>query len=352
MLYRMELILQRRHSPKYPDQGKGPNFLKCRGKCKLRAVGYDDSGQRVRRSLETRDLARAARTLAAIQYKQKVPSPRKSVIDAIAAFEQHKSDRAPETIRKYKRVLRVLRTYCDRRGLFLLPQLTVETLDEYVLERRRLNVTWLKEIEILRQFFNFCVKRKWIDDNPALEIERPRLRDRDDIVPYTPEEVQKIIAACEQIGRDTYERRRARAMVLLMRFAGLRISDVVTLSRDHVQGEYLQKRAIKNGAKLQILLEPVVLDALEVLPHPKAAPRNSRFYFASGTASVRSLVKGAERTLAAVFKRSGVEGAFAHRFRHTLASELLGKGESIEVVAAILGDTPAVIRKHYAKWTP
>ena len=54
----------------------------------------------------------------------------------------------------------------------------------------------------------------------------------------------------------------------------------------------------------------------------------------------------------AVFKRSGVEGAHPHRFRHTLASELLGKGGSIEKVAGILGDNPATIRRYYAKWTP
>ena len=48
----------------------------------------------------------------------------------------------------------------------------------------------------------------------------------------TQSEIVKIIAACDQVGRNSYERRRARAMVLLMRFAGLRISDVVTLSRD------------------------------------------------------------------------------------------------------------------------
>ena len=54
----------------------------------------------------------------------------------------------------------------------------------------------------------------------------------------------------------------------------------------------------------------------------------------------------------AVFKRSGVAGAHPHRFRHTLASELLGKDGSIEKVAGILGDSPATIRRYYAKWTP
>ena len=33
-------------------------------------------------------------------------------------------------------------------------------------------------------------------------------------------------------------------MTLLMRYAGLRISDVVTLEREHIQGQYLVKRAV------------------------------------------------------------------------------------------------------------
>ena len=53
----------------------------------------------------------------------------------------------------------------------------------------------------------------------------------------------------------------------------------------------------------------------------------------------------------AVFERSGVTRAHCHRFRHTLASEHLGKGGTLEEVAAILGDSPATIRRYYAKWT-
>jgi hypothetical protein len=63
---------------------------------------------------------------------------------------------------------------------------------------------------------------------------------------YTRHEIFKISAACSEIGRSSYERRRARAMVLLMRYAGLRISDVVTLERNHIRGTYLMKRAVKN----------------------------------------------------------------------------------------------------------
>jgi integrase len=42
--------------------------------------------------------------------------------------------------------------------------------------------------------------------------------------------------------------------------------------------------------------------------------------------------------------------AGAHRFRHTLASGLLGIGASEREAADVLGISPAIVRKHYAKW--
>jgi len=64
-------------------------------------------------------------------------------------------------------------------------------------------------------------------------------------------------------------------------------------------------------------------------------------------------VKGiAERTLTAVFKASGVPGAHARRFRHTLATNVLARGARLEDIAEILGNSPAIVYKHYAQWSP
>jgi integrase len=46
-----------------------------------------------------------------------------------------------------------------------------------------------------------------------------------------------------------------------------------------------------------------------------------------------------------------VKKAHAHRYRHTLATRLLAEGASFERVADILGNTPAVVQKHYGKWS-
>lgn len=53
-----------------------------------------------------------------------------------------------------------------------------------------------------------------------------------------------------------------------------------------------------------------------------------------------------------MFEASLVPRAHAHRFRHTLATELLGSGASFEEVADILVNSPEIVRKHYAKWSP
>jgi integrase len=249
-------------------------------------------------------------------------------------------------------VLSFLAEHCEGAHIQYVDQNSFETMDAYALWRDKTNWTWIKEIEILRQFFEFCKDREWIRMNPAKALKRPRLLEANDVVPYTLDQIVRIIVACDEIGRAKYERLRARAMVLLMRYAGLRVSDVVTLSRDHINGNRLEKRAVKNHRMIRVELPPEVLRALEMLPHPKAASRNCKLYFSSETASLRSLVKGAQRTLAAVFERARVPGAHPHRFRHTLASELLGKRATVEEVAGILADSPATIRRHYAKWTP
>lgn len=317
----------------------------------MRAVGTNEAGERIRRTLKTRDLGRAARRLTEMQDNG-FGRPKKPIKDAIASFQRQHDGNSEETKRRYSRLLKYFTDFCAQEGLNYIDQLGVETLDRYAVLRSKCK-SWIKDVELLRQLFEFCRDREWTTKNPARALKVPRLLEANDVRPYKPAEIIKIIAACDGIGTSSYERRRARAMILLMRYAGLRISDVVTLTRDDIRGNRLEKRAVKNKRMIRLELSPAVVQALEVLPHPREAARENKRYFYSDATGMRTLVKAAWRTLRAVFKRSGVVGAHPHRFRHTLASELLGKKDgSIEKVAAILGDSPAIVRRYYAKWTP
>jgi site-specific recombinase XerD len=66
----------------------------------------------------------------------------------------------------------------------------------------------IRTIETLRQFFGFCKERNWTDDNPAKRIKSAKNIKTAEVVPYTPDQLTCIIAACDGIGKAPYERRK------------------------------------------------------------------------------------------------------------------------------------------------
>ena len=85
---------------------------------------------------------------------------------------------------------------------------------------------------------------------------------------------------------------------------------------------------------------------------PQGADADCEYFFWTGLGSREGHIKTVDRTLEAVFRKSQVPNAQAHRFRHTLATEILIAGGTIEDCANILGDSPEIIHKYYAKRSP
>lgn len=340
-----DLYLVRLHSDTCPHRKKGQRFLNC--KCTL---GVDGTlkGKRHRRSLNTRNLDKAYRKLAAMErpdYRELKP-----IQDAIEAFKSSKEDVGHGTKRNHRRVLENFLRIAKLDGITKLDDVEIETVDLFRTKRPISATTWTKELAILRNFFSFCVSRKWMPSNPAKEVRTPKTKAKPK-EPYTQEEVVRILSACDQLGRGPYERSRARAMVLLLRYTGLRISDVATLARDRVRDGRIYLHTMKNGKNIFLPIPPLLRETLDALPIPKGTKGQSKYFFWSGNGTTRAVIRGATRTLARVFELSGVEGAHAHRFRHTLATALLEKGWTTEDVSDVLGSTPEIIRKHYAQWT-
>ena len=348
------LTIWRRHTANCPHGHKGRAYLKCN--CPLWADGYVNGKRTLRQSLGTRDMARARKRATALEDPEApahVP-----VKTAVARFLEHCRDLEESTRRKYKNTLTRLQEFADARQIDAVGEMTTEILDAFRAARKIGPVTGSKELATLRQFFGFCFDRRWIAENIAKRIKGPKNLKPNDVEPYTANEVTKIIAACDTFGRASYERLRARGMVLLFRHTALRIGDVAMFARDRVtwdpEGECWRVflHTEKTGAPVFLPIPDAVKQALDAVPAPRGAEVDPKYYFWNGITSKRAVKGIAERTLAAVFKESGVKNAHAHRFRHTLATELLGRpGATFEVVADILGNSPAIVRKHYAKWS-
>jgi len=126
--------------------------------------------------------------------------------------------------------------------------------------------------------------------------------------------------------------------------------DVTTLAKSAVHNGFLHVQRNKTGRPVYLKLPENVSTALEAVPIPDGAEANCPYFFWDGHGTKENAAKATNMFLWRVFKRSGVVGARPHQFRHTLATEILGNGGTAEDVASILGNSPAIVRKHYALW--
>ncbi|HXA67382.1 MAG TPA: tyrosine-type recombinase/integrase [Bryobacteraceae bacterium] len=346
------LTIWRRHTANCPHREKGRGFLKCN--CPLWADGYLEGKRTLRQSLKTRDMARAR--AKAVAMESPVAGVNKPIPDAVKAFFEHCQSEGLKgtTISKYRNALGKLADFCETERVDFLEELKTEKLDQFRAGRGIQQITACKELEILRAFFGFCVDRNWMKENPGKKIKLPRNLKPNEVVPFTPAEVAAILMACDRIGKKPYERLRARAIILTLRYTALRIGDVSLLARDRISIDgdkwRIFIRTEKSGQPVFLPVPPDLKAALDCVP-PPLSNINSRYFFWNGTGKPKTHKAHIDRCLRVVFKESGVPGAHAHRFRHTLATELLGRGASFEDVADILGNSPAIVRKHYGKWS-
>jgi site-specific recombinase XerD len=388
-----ELYAYRRHLRRcrfFGPGGRDARADKCN--CPFHVDGRHD-GERVRDSLHTRSRQIAERRLSELIQTlnasakeradvERYPTPasaatvppQRTITEAVDRFLEtrgaidqsgkYRGDVEYGTWRKYRKTLRLLASFCEGKGARPLVDVSVEVLEDFRHSRIISLVTWSVELQTLRTFFSYCVSRKWITTNPASELKAPRNLKPNDVVPYTLQEESQILTACERIGGgkynrsgERYEQLRARAMIMLLRATALRVSDVSTLQKDAVSWDQesstwrVRLRTQKSGEPVYLPIPEELKLILDALPLPRNAAQDCAYFFWNGQTSRRAVVGIAERTLAAVFKKSGVKSAHAHRFRHTLATRLLAEGATFEQVADILGNTPGVVRKHYGKWS-
>ena len=361
------LSLWRRHESKCPYKGKGRVWTKCQ--CPVWCDGELD-GKRVRKSMETRDWARATRNLVKFEdptyglvrciqpgCMELVNSGRcerhtRTIGRAIAAYHDAHQDVSEGTRRNRRRVLRVFEHFIAGRALKNCDEIELEHLIALRSVRTISPRTWTKELEILRHFFRFCLDNDWIARNWAERVPMPKNLKPAPREPYQPNEVASMIAACDTFGRGPYERLRARATILLLRYTALRISDVALLERNRIRNGEILIRTTKNGKPVRLPVHPDLQAALDVLPLPRGGNSpDCPYFFWSGHGTRLAAIRDVTRTIETVFRASGVPGACSHRFRHTLATEILEMGGTLEEAADILGDSEAIIRKHYAKWS-
>ena len=317
--------------------------------------GFLNGEEIPRKSLKTRNWDEAQEIVRRWETDGRQPAPEKPLTTVPQACDKFISDaearglREP-TLYKYRLLFGQLRTFATTFGIKFVCEFDLDSLRRFRETWPNRNIAARKKLEALRAFFRFCWESDWIANNPATRLKPPKTI-APPTAPFSREEITRILSACDQsMGARTNGRRataqRLRALVLLLRFSGLRIRDAVTLRRDRVVDGKLLLYTAKTGTPVYCPLPDFVIAELQ-----KSVGTSPDYFFWSGEGKPKSCVGDWQRSLKKLFQIAGVPDGHAHRFRHTFSIDLLLAGVPLDRVATLLGHTNSKItEKHYAPW--
>ncbi len=192
---------------------------------------------------------------------------------------------------------------------------------------------------ILHRIFAYAIECELITRNPVRLEGRPGDDSEHGAQPFKAAELLKLRQAA---GADLLA-------FLLLRWTGMRGSDVVGLRWEEIDWETAEINRLTQKRRKRVLL-PIhkeLLFALEVERDKRQPKPEDRVLLSPLTSKPLTRPRIYERMLA-LGRRAGVLDAHPHRFRDTFSVDLLARGASPYDVAKLLGDTVETIEKHYA----
>lgn len=375
-----------RHSADCRHNGN-PGFKGCRcrkhlrwfqsGKQHFQAAGTRSWTEAEKKKREVEDRL-AGRTLAPL-FK---PNGRLTIAEACDKFMAAKRNDGLErsTIGKLQKTVDRIAMFCAADKLEYLEQVDLTHVATWEWSKF-FNTTHSLRVnqEKVKSFFRYFHNAGLISRNPAASWKRVKGR-VEQVQGFTPKEFENILAAIPKTQRKTTysasdKRRniermqmatpelqhRLRALVLLMRYAGLAIIDASCLERVNVyhKGDMyrIQLKTRQKTSKRETLqpidnaIPPFV--GKELLNVLNGNPRyvfwnRGEYEGGSDEAEKRQAVKYWQKWVRALLDTAGLPNATSHMFRHTLAIEMIRHGATFEDVAAALGNTVGVVAKFYS----
>lgn len=207
-------------------------------------------------------------------------------------------------------------------------------------------------VRVIKVFFSWCVDEDVLDVNPSTRLVQPKAPDY--LIPtFTPEHIEKMLAACDQKTREGF---RDYALLLVLLDTGMRVSELCGLRLDDVHvsgssGAYVKVFG-KGRKEREIGLHPEVGKLLwkyvQKYRYPADSSETTLFLGRSGE-PLR--VSGVSALLKRVKKASGIEGVrvSAHTFRHTFAKFYLQRGGEVFKLSREMGHSTVQVTEIYLK---
>lgn len=256
------------------------------------------------------------------------------------------------TLKRYEHTLRAFGSFLADEHITTLKEITKTVVERFkawrfdqIIEKKhsRGGASLNLDVAVLHRVFAHGVEREIVDRNPVKMEGKPGANPVRGAEPFTAEELSKLR---EQAGEDYL-------IFLLLRHTGLRGGDAVALTWGEVDlnGKKINRLTQKRRKRVIIPLHQELQFALEVAAEKRNPETGETILLnpATGKPLTRPRLTYKMKSLG---KRAGIKQVNPHRFRDTMAVDMLMRGSSVYDVAKILGDTTQTVEDHYTPFVP
>ena len=243
------------------------------------------------------------------------------------------------TVKSYQRDINHLSNYCTDKSIPHWADIKQSDVRSHIAGRHRqgLSSTSLqRELSAIRSFYNFLLKKRLADSNPAQHIKAPKQARK---LPKTLD-VDQITGLLEA-GTNSALEIRDLAMIELFYSSGLRLSELAALNLTDVDlpdnslivrmGKGGKSRILPIGSKAVTAINNWLQQRLK----NAAASESALFVSTRGT---RLGQRNIELRLKQWCKKKGIaEHIHPHMLRHSFASHLLESSQDLRAVQELLG---------------
>lgn len=249
------------------------------------------------------------------------------------------------TLTAYRSDIEQFYEFC--RDYYTLDDVPVEKIDKITLrhflgmltENNYSARSAARKLATLKSFFRYCLRRSWIEKNPAYAIKSPKLPKSLPTV-LSQEQTRKLFS---NIDVHDFVSARDAAMLELFYASGIRLSELIDLNLRDIQFRNMLISVTGKGNKQRLLpLGQAAMNAIKLYltyyQESFKAPESSSPLFISSRGekiSVRNVRLRIEKHLKEV--SNGAKKNSPHVLRHTFATHLLDEGADLESVRMMLG---------------
>jgi integrase/recombinase XerC len=263
---------------------------------------------------------------------------------------KYEKNASPHTITSYRQDLTQLAAYLQEQTVSLkkVDNIVLRGFLATLYAKREKKSTVARKLAAIRSFFQFCIKKKWLEDNPAKVVSTPK---QEKPVPsfLSEEEMSQFLDLPQT---DKPLDLRDKAILELLYATGIRVSELVGIDMDNVSFDERLIRVKGKGKKERIvpfgkIAEDSLSKYLRVRRLINKGDVDDTALFLNYRGN-RLTPRSVERTVDKYIKTTAVRRKISpHSLRHSFASHLLSRGADLRVIQELLGHESLATTQKY-----